>query len=240
MVWKWVVAYSLVELLPEEEEVAVVVPSRPSQPWVCKSHHLLLHLLVLYCTWWELFKATELRSRVSILNSDLAPRLGSGRVASSSSSSRTYCFPIYFLSSVAEITHAVTCWWVSSRNITHFKSPPKDARQNRAYLPRIHILFSLLTLMKILPLHSDSQPLLHWNTTAAAGAEAVEWASPQRTPPLQKDSSAHLFSSMICASSSGVKSFSMLKNLRISGIVRFFMRLATFAQESSKRGLISR
>ena len=56
----------------------------------------------------------------------------------------------------------------------------------------------------------------------------------------QKDCSAHLFSSMICCSSSGEKSFSMLKNFRISWIDLFLISDATFAQESSSNGLISR
>ena len=56
----------------------------------------------------------------------------------------------------------------------------------------------------------------------------------------QKLCSAHLFSSMIYCSSSGVKSFSMLKNLRISWIDLFLINEATLAQASSSKGLMSR
>lgn len=55
----------------------------------------------------------------------------------------------------------------------------------------------------------------------------------------QNDSSAHLFSSIIWASSSGVKSFSILKNSLISGMVMPLMRDATLAHASSSKLLIS-
>ena len=55
----------------------------------------------------------------------------------------------------------------------------------------------------------------------------------------QNDSSAHLFSSMIWASSSGEKSFSMLKNFLVSTIVIPLIIEATLAHESSRSDLIS-
>ena len=56
----------------------------------------------------------------------------------------------------------------------------------------------------------------------------------------QKDSSAQRFSSMTWASSSGVKSFSILKNWRISCTLLPLIIEATLAHDSSRRGLMSK
>jgi len=54
------------------------------------------------------------------------------------------------------------------------------------------------------------------------------------------DSSAHSFSRLICSSSSGVKSFWMLKVLRISSGDFPLIIFATVLQPTSRRGLMSR
>lgn len=64
--------------------------------------------------------------------------------------------------------------------------------------------------------------------------------APELAAPLIHRSSAHSFSFLIWASSSGVKSLTMLKALRISSGVLPLMMLATVLQPTSRRGLISR